>query len=240
MEKQAELVKQTLNAVASLVSLPIQNNWDFGIGPEDAMKFTANIQPVMPVSLSQDWNRIVRTILPVIYQESRFPGDGSQAGLGDTQQSFFFAPMALAVGRILGVGPALLYPTAPDNDLGESDCGAGPTIVAWRQERGFTYGILTNHIWSSAGWGSDGVNATHLQPFFGSSTKTYTTFLVNTESTYDWEQDQWSVSLNFMSTQLLKVGKQSVSLPLGSRYDAEVPSGGPEWGLRFAGTLFAI
>jgi hypothetical protein len=235
--KATELVKKSLNPVASLISVPVQNNWDFGIGPDDAMKYTANIQPVIPITLNKEWNLITRTILPVIYQESRFAGDGSHSGLGDTLQSFFLSPNKPVGGWILGGGPALLYPTATDSVLGAGMWGAGPTIVALRQEHGFTYGLLANHIWSYAGWGDRDVNATFLQPFFCYSTKTYTTFTVNTESTYDWEGKQWTVPLNVMLNQMLKIGKQPISLQLGYRYYAEGPSGGPEWGLRFAVTL---
>src|SRR3974390_1212449 len=235
--EQAELVKKTLNPVADLISVPIQNNWDFGIGPSDPMKFTANIQPVIPISLDKDWNLITRTILPVIYQESRFPGDGAHSGLGDTLQSFFLSPKQPAGGWILGAGPALLYPTGTDSVLGSGKWGAGPTGVLLRQEHGFTYGILANHVWSYAGWGDQNVNATFLQPFFTYSTKTYTTFGVNTESTYDWQQRQWLVPLNFFVSQLLKVGKQPLSLQLGYRYYADGPQGGPDWGLRFAVTF---
>ena len=235
--QQAELVKKTLNPVADLISVPIQNNWDFNIGSSDAMKFTANIQPVIPISLDKDWNLITRTILPVIYQESRFPGDGDHSGLGDTLQSFFLSPKEPVDGWILGAGPALLYPTATDSVLGSGKWGAGPTAVVLRQEHGFTYGVLANQVWSYAGWGNQDVNATFMQPFFGYSTKSYTTFMVNTESTYDWTAKQWSVPLNFMLTQLLKVGKQPLSLQLGYRYYAEGPRGGPDWGLRFTVTL---
>ena len=106
-----------------------------------------------------------------------------------------------------------------------------------RQEKGFTYGILANHVWSYAGWGDQNVNSTFLQPFFGYTTKTYTTFMVNTESTYDWQANQWLVPLNFMLTQLLKVRKQPLSLQLGYRYYADGPRGGPDWGLRFSVTF---
>jgi hypothetical protein len=233
----AELVKKSLNPVADLVSVPIQNNWDFGIGSADAMKYTANIQPVIPLTLNKDWNLITRTILPVIYQESRFPGDGNHSGLGDITQSFFLSPKEPVGGWILGAGPALLYPSATDSALGSSEWGAGPTIVALQQTKGWTYGLLANHIWSYAGWGSKDVDATYLQPFFGYSTKTYTTFMVNTESTYDWEEQQWTVPVNFMVSQMLKVGKQPIALQLGYRYYAEKPDGGPDWGLRFTVTF---
>jgi hypothetical protein len=234
---QAELVKKSLNPVADLVSVPIQNNWDFGIGSADAMKYTANIQPVVPFSLTKDWNVITRTILPVIYQESRFAGDGSHSGLGDTLQSFFLSPKEPVGGWILGGGPALLYPTATDSVLGAGRWGAGPTVVALRQEKGFTYGLLANQVWSYAGWGDQNVNSTFLQPFFSYSTKTFTTFTVNTESTYDWNGKQWTVPLNFMLNQMLKIGNQPISLQLGYRYYADAPKGGPDWGLRFSLTL---
>ena len=88
--REAELAKQSLNPVADLTIVPIQNNWDFGIGPANAMRYTANIQPVIPFSLSKDWNLITRTILPLIYAESPVPGGSDKSGLGDMLQSFFF------------------------------------------------------------------------------------------------------------------------------------------------------
>jgi hypothetical protein len=235
--QQAELVKKSLNPVASLVSVPFQNNWDFGIGPSDAMKYTLNFQPVIPITLNDDWNLITRTIVPTIYLEATAPGVSSKFGLGDITQSFFLSPKEPVGGWILGAGPALLYPAATDSALGSGKWGAGPTVVALRQGHGWTYGILANQIWSYAGWGAQNVNATFLQPFFGYSTKTYTTLMLNTESTYDWNQGQWTVPLNIMLNQMLKVGKQPISLQLGYRYYAERPSGGPDWGLRFAVTL---
>jgi len=233
----AELAKKLQNPVASLISVPIQNNWDFGIGPANAMRYTANIQPVIPLTLYEDWNLITRTILPVIYAESPIKGGSNHSGLGDVVQSFFLSPKESVGGWILGAGPVALWPTATDSALGAGKWGAGPTVVALWQEHGFTYGILANHIWSYAGWGDGDVSATFLQPFVSYTTKTYTTFAINTESTYNWTDSQWSVPLNAMVQQLVKIGKQPIALQLGYRYYAEGPSGGPEWGLRFAVTF---
>ena len=235
--KQAELVKKTLNPIASLISVPFQNNWDFGVGPSDAMKYTLNFQPVIPISLNRDWNVISRTILPTIYQESTAPGVGSKFGLGDTVQSFFLSPKESPGGWIMGAGPVLLLPTATDRALGSGKWGAGPTAVVLRQDKGFTYGVLANHIWSYEGWGDQNVNATFVQPFLSYTLKTFTSFGVNTESTYDWNARQWSVPMNFTITQLLKVGRQPLSLQLGYRYYTDGPQGGPDWGLRFAITF---
>src|SRR5262245_60127935 len=90
-DNQAELAKKLNNPVADLISVPFQSNWDFGIGPEGAMRYTLNIQPVIPFSISKDWNLITRTIVPIIYAESPAPGIGNESGLGDTTQSFFLS-----------------------------------------------------------------------------------------------------------------------------------------------------
>jgi hypothetical protein len=233
----AALVQKTLNPVADLISVPVQNNWDFGIGPADAMKFTANVQPVVPVSLSHELNLITRTIMPIIYAEAPFPGGADHSGLGDITQSFFISPKEPEDGWIEGAGPVFYYPTATDSALGAGKWGIGPTVVLLRQTHGWTYGALANHIWSFAGWGDQAVNASFLQPFVSFSTKTFTSFTVNTETTYDWEAGDATVPLNFMVSQLLKVGKQPISLQLGYRYYAQRPAYGPDWGLRFTVTL---
>ena len=235
--KEAELAKKLQNPIANLISVPIQNNWDFGIGPESAMRYTANIQPVIPFSISQDWNLITRTILPVIYAESPVPGGSAKSGLGDITQSFFLSPKEPVGGWIVGAGPVALWPTETDSALGSGKWGAGPTVIALQQTHGFTYGLLANHIWSYAGWGPENVNTTFLQPFASYTTKTFTTFGVNTESTNDWQGDQWTVPVNFTVQQLLKIGKQPIAFQVGYRYYAERPAGGPDWGLRFAITF---
>jgi hypothetical protein len=98
----------------------------------------------------------------------------------------------------------------------------------------WTYGALVNHIWSFAGESDRAdVNRTFLQPFVSYTTKTFTSFGLNTESSYDWEREQWTVPINAFVQQLLKVGQQPIALQLGGRYYAEGPSGAPEWGLRF-------
>jgi hypothetical protein len=235
----ADLAKKLQNPVADLISVPLQNNWDFGIGPADAMRYFVNIQPVIPVSLSTEWNLIIRTIMPVIYAESPVPGGDNKAGLGDITQSFFFSPKAPTRGGwIWGVGPVFLYPTATDDALGAEKFGLGPTAVVLKQEHGWTYGMLVNHIWSVAGNGSrDDVSATFMQPFLTYTTKKFTTFGINTETTYDWEHHQGTVPINWFVQQLVKIGKLPIAFQVGVRYYADKPEGGPDWGLRFVTTL---
>jgi hypothetical protein len=237
--KAAELAKELQNPIAKLISVPIQNNFDFGAGPAgDGFQYKVNVQPVVPITLSDDWNLITRTILPIVYQEN-IVGTSSQSGLADTTESLFFSPTKPAPGGwIWGAGPAFLLPTATDDLLGAEKWGAGPTAVVLKQQEGWTYGALANHIWSFAGESDRAeVNATFLQPFLAYTTKTFTSFTINTESTYDWEGHQWTVPVNVMVQQLLKIGKQPVAFQLGYRYYAEKPDGGPDWGLRFAITF---
>lgn len=233
-DQAAELAKQLSNPVASLISVPLQANWDFGIGPDDATRFTLNVQPVIPVSLNEDINLIIRTIVPIIDAESPAPGIDDAFGLGDTVQSFFFSPKEpTSSGWVLGAGPVLLWPSATDDLLGSGKWGAGPTALALRQTKGWTYGVLANHLWSYAGDGDRAeVNATFIQPFVSFTTKTHTTLAFNTESTYDWSREQWTVPLNLTVAQLFKVSGKPLQFTIGGRYYVETPEGGPEWGMR--------
>jgi hypothetical protein len=240
-----ELALKLANPVASLISVPFQFNWDFNMGPlNQGTQFKLNFQPVVPLSLSTDWNVIIRTIVPYISQEdvlgSAGPGapvDRHQDGLGDIVQSLFFSPKKPVAGTILGVGPAFLYPSATDDRLGGEKWGLGPTAVALRQNGGWTYGVLANHLWSFAG-NEDrrSVNATFVQPFVSYITKTRTTFTVNSEATYDWNQSQWLAPVNATVAQLVKIGGLPVQFTVGGRYYIEGPSGAPEWGVRFVVT----
>lgn len=237
-DEAAELAKKLSNPVASLISVPLQNNVDFGYGPGEALRYQLNVQPVIPFSLNEDWNLITRTIVPIIHQAAQFPGDENVNGLGDILQSFFLSPKEPVAGWVLAAGPVLGWATASDDRLGSEKWTLGPTVLALKQESGWTYGVLANHVWSFAGDdGRDDVSATFLQPFLSFTTKQQTTFGVNTESVYDWEHEEWIVPLNLFVTQLLRIGKQPVSLSFGPRYYAEKPQGGPEWGLRFVVTL---
>ncbi|SDX34997.1 hypothetical protein SAMN05444336_104378 [Albimonas donghaensis] len=236
----ADLAKKLSNPVASLISVPIQTNYDQGFGPADGSRVLTNIQPVYPITLSADWNLISRTILPVIWQEDIAGNSGVQFGLGDVVQSLFLSPAEPGSnGVIWGVGPVALLPTATDDLLGSGKFGLGPTAVALKQFGPWTLGFLGNHIWSVAGEGSrNDVNATFMQPFLSYTTPEAWTFTVNTETTYDWGSESWSVPLNAVVSKVVTLGAQPVSLFAGARYWAEAPAGGPEGlGLRIGLTF---
>ena len=239
-QSEDELAKQLSNPVSSLISVPFQLNHDLDIGPGNGDRTLLNVQPVIPVSIDANWNMISRTILPVIAQHDAVPAGGSQSGIGDVLQSLFFSPKApTASGWTWGVGPVFSLPTASDDALGSDEWGAGPTAVALKQTAdGWTYGALANHVVSWAGDDSRAdVSSTFLQPFLAKGIGRGRTLTVNLESTYDWENSQWTVPANFTYGKVTRVGDQLVSWAAGARYYFEAPDSGPEWGLRFAFTL---
>ena len=88
-----KLAKAAQNPVANLISLPLQNNSNFGIGPDNETQNILNIQPVWPFEITDSFNLITRTILPVVSQPDILTGgEGRINGLGDTTFTGFFPP----------------------------------------------------------------------------------------------------------------------------------------------------
>ena len=231
----ADLAQELTNPIADLVTVPIQMNFDDGIGPaDDGSKLTTNVQPVIPFDIGENWNLVTRTIVPVTYQNDIFPGAGSQFGLGDINLSLFFSPKAPTAGGLTwGVGPVLLLPTATDSLIGAKKWGAGPAAVGLVLKGPWTVGMLANHVWSFAGDDDrDDISNSFMQPFVAYTWPSAWTASLQSETTYNWQSEQWSVPVNLALSKLVKFGKLPVSLQGGVGYWAESPDSGPE-GFRF-------
>src|SRR5262249_41916440 len=142
-------------------------------------------------------------------------------------------------GLIWGAGPAMLIPTGTDDLLGSGKFGIGPTALVLKQQQGWTYGVLANHIWSVFGEaGREDVNATFVQPFLSHTTADAWTVGINTETSYDWNGAHWTVPINLFVSKLVKFEHQPVSFSLGVRYWADGPETAPEdFGARFTVTF---
>lgn len=236
-----DLAKQVANPIADLITAPFQGNYNHGLGPlGDGSQTYVNFQPVVPFHLNEDWNLISRTILPIISQTDVAPGSGSQFGLGNTQQNFFFSPSKPWHGLTWGIGPILYLPTATDSLLGPEKWGTGPTGVALWLNGPWAIGILANQTWSFAGSSDEpDINQLYMQPFISYTTKDAWTFTVNTETTHYWETGEWQVPINAVVSKLVKVGDQPISFFGGVRRWISTPEDmGPEgWGARF-GMIF--
>ncbi|WP_205660322.1 hypothetical protein [Cognatitamlana onchidii] len=227
------LAKQLQNPIASLVSVPFQFNFDFGVGSSDGSRMTLNIQPVIPISISENWNLVSRIILPVISQNDVFGNSGNQFGISDAVVSGFFSPKApTSRGVIWGAGPVLLVPTATDQLLGTEKFGVGPTAVALKQTGTLTFGGLINHIWSLTGSNERAaVNATFFQPFLAKNFAGGYALALNTELTHNWNNNTSSGYLHLIASKVFTLGKQMTQFILGPR----IPYGNgntAEWGFR--------
>src|SRR5438105_9420908 len=116
-DETAALAKATQNPVASLISVPLQNNSNFGIGPYNRTQDVLNVQPVIPMRISEKWMLISRIIQPIVWQPTPNANAGGQYGFGDMNPTFFFSP-ANPGKLIWGFGPAIVLPTATSTALG--------------------------------------------------------------------------------------------------------------------------
>ena len=232
---QPDLAKQAQNPIANLISLPLQNNTNFGIGPDDETQNILNIQPVWPFEVTDDLNLITRTILPVISQPDILTGgEGRVNGLGDTTFTAFFSPKD-SEKLTWGVGPVLLFPTATDDALGSDKWGAGVSAVALAMPGHWVIGSLLSNVWSFAGSGDQDVNLFTWQYFINYNLPDSWYLTTAPLITANWEADSdntWTVPFGGGIGKIFHIGKQPINGQISSYYNVEKPDSGADWQLR--------
>ena len=233
-ESEDDLAKQTQNPVADLISVPFQNNMTFPTGPGDDVLYVLNIQPVIPITLNDDWNLITRTILPVMHQPGLAEGLSSDNGLGDLQFSAFLSP-ADAGELIWGVGPVLRFPTASRDTLGSEKWSAGPSLVALTSTGPWVTGALVQNIWSYAGASDRSeVNQFLIQPFLNYNLPDGWYLTSSPSITADWKRTdgRWTVPLGGGIGKILRIGKLPVNAQVQAYYNVAKPDAIGEWTIR--------
>lgn len=253
----ADLQKATQNPVASLISVPIQNNSNFGIGPFDRTQNVLNIQPVIPMKASEDWNLIIRWIAPIIWQPAPgttnlevfgieantpayFAAQNVQSsvgvfGFGDMTPTFFFSP-SQPHKLIWGAGPVFVLPTATSKVLGQGKLSMGPSVVALLQPGKWTVGALVNNVWSVAGPSNrSDVKQMTLQYFVNYNLKQGWYLSSAPVITANWQAasgNVWTVPVGGGVGRVFRLGFQPVNAAAQLYGNPVHPVGGSSWGLR--------
>ncbi len=220
-----ELAKKLANPVASLISVPFQNNTDFGIGDANGTRNTLNIQPVVPIKITEGINLITRYVVPVVSEYNITGGVGSEGtGLSDAVVSAFVSPAESKI--VWGVGPVFLLPIGTEEYLSTKKWGVGPTAVVLLQSHGWTFGGLANQIWSVAGdEDRSDVSQLFFQPFLTYNWSSGAGLGVNMELTENWEAETTVTYLNPIISAISSFGGQKVSFAVGPRFNLTAPDG---------------
>lgn len=231
-DKAQDLAKQSANPVASLITVPFQFNFNQGLGEFDRSQFVLNIQPVLPISVTEDINMINRVIIPIISQPDLTSESGSTFGIGNTNYTAFFTP-AKPGSVIWGIGPSFNLPTISSTKLGGSEFGIGASFVTLTMPGKWVLGLLASNVWSY-------VNS-NLNTFFGQYFIVYNFnggwFLNSAPSiSANWNAEsgeQWTIPFGLGGGKVTRIGKQPVKFNLGGYYYAVAPTNGPEWLIQF-------
>lgn len=231
----AELAKAAQNPISNLISLPLQNNTNFGIGPDDETQNILNIQPVWPFSLGDNWNLITRTILPVVSQPDVLTGgQGRINGLGDMTFTGFFSPKNSST-LTWGVGPVILLPTATDDKLGADKWGTGASAVILTMPGNWVVGSLFSNVWSVGGAGEQDINLFTWQYFINYNLPNSWYLTTSPIITANWEansKNRWTVPVGGGIGKIFKIGKQPVNIQASAYKNVESPDFGADWQFR--------
>ena len=234
---EEELAKLAQNPVGNLISLPFQNNTNLNFGPEKGTQNILNIQPVVPISISSEWNIITRTILPLIWNPSLGPDIPGKDGTGNIVFTAFLSP-ANPGHWIWGAGPVVQLPTNSNAQLGNKNWGLGPSFVVLHLEHGdpWVYGVLVNNIWSVTSNKQGGSYSNGLiQPFVNYNFPDGMYLTSAPIATVNWDGQggqKWVVPIGGGIGKIFHFGRLPVNTQISGYYNVVRPDFGANWQIR--------
>jgi hypothetical protein len=235
-QDSSDIAKQAQNPIASLISVPFENDFNPHTGANKEDSYVFELKPVVPFRLSNDWNLITRTIIPVIQVPGLAPGVSGTSGLGDVQESLFLSPTK-AGPVIWGAGPVISFPTATENILGTKKLSVGPTVVVLRSQGHWLFGSLVQNLFSVAGPSArKDVNQMLLQPFVNYNLPHKWYLTSSPIITANWEarsSERWVVPVGGGVGKIVHLGKQPVNVYTQFFRNVQRPDGTSSWSARF-------
>lgn len=230
-----DLAAASQNPIADLISVPFQNNTNFGVGPYDRTQNILNIQPVYPTPLSEDLLLVTRTIVPIVTQPD-INGGNHIWGLGDINPTFFFVPVSES-NVTWGVGPTFLLPTATDTQTGTGKWSVGPAGVVVANSGPWVFGGLLSQIWSIAGDG-DRADVSQLiaQPFVNYNLPNGWYLSSSPLINVNWNADDEQLTLPIGGGfgRVFNIGRQPVNASAQVYWNAIAPEGAGDLSLRLS------
>jgi hypothetical protein len=235
-ESASELNRKLTNPVSTLWSLSNQfNNFRLDGGHWNN---NWNLQPVLPVSLTKDWNLITRPVMPLynIVPHETAPGQFERtAGLGDMILLELLSP-AHSGNWVLGAGPTFIFPTATSQFTGQGKWQVGPSVVAGYLTKEFFLGVFPQQ-WFSIGGDSDRPDTSqlNLQPiatvFIGDgwSIGYSANILANWKAA---SGEVWTVPVGLGVGKVVKLGPLPVKFQLALQYMPVHPTNGQQWNIQ--------
>jgi hypothetical protein len=234
-DDEQEIAKQAQNPVASLISVPLQNNLNFGVGPNGLAADMLDIEPVIPLHLTSDWNLITRAIIPVAYSPYLSPSVGNVTGTGDVNISLYLSP-ARTGALIWGIGPSFTVPTASEHALGQGKYCAGLSGVVLTIQGPWLVGILISDV-ASVGGERDrrSVDQLVMQPFANYNLPRGWYLTSSPIVATDWKRastDRWTVPIGGGAGKVFRVGKHAINASLQGFSDVVQARQAGNWTLR--------
>jgi hypothetical protein len=238
----AETARQLNNPVASVWNIVLQNNYtllDGDVADSPKGRWLTNVQPVLPVPLTEEWNLISRPIVPLLSAPVPRPDGGfdREGGLGDIAFQAFVSPRSSG-GLTWGLGPVLVFPTASDDALGAEKWSAGPGAVLLSVSERWVVGGLLSHVQSYAGAGDrSDVSLTSFQYF---ATRIlpgqWQVGLGSPTITANWEadsDDRWTLPIGLGVGKTFRIGKMPFQMAFEASYAVIHPDTfGERWNFR--------